>query len=233
MCRDVFYICKIFSNECSTCGNKTLKKKTRKKWRRAYKRAFLNFKNLSNSIRSSLPKDLSSQVIQMYPEHRIYMRVFRICVIMPIERVEKIRDGVHCRRRRTYRSVLSWHRYVIFVITTVTTVAAGGWGGAISFGRSTWRLSGITCAAQRAGGASRRFVKCTFSTCYRARRSAVKGRLPAMRSAFRLLRERSRARGNIRHRRLLNSRTKVLHTGPVITRRAPSRLNAQRTALLL
>lgn len=86
------------------------------------------------------------------------------------------------------------HRYVIFVIMTVTAVAAG------VLSRLSEALGDyqVLRARHKGPGISRCFAKCTFSTCYRTRRSAVKVRPPAMRSVFRFFRKRSQARGNIR-----------------------------------
>lgn len=239
MCRDIFYICKIFSNECSTRGNKTLKNSTpekKRKSRYAYKRG-LNFQKLipfhfvvTEGSRPKLFRCTRNTVFTC-----VSSASASSCPLNASGRYVAKRIAVDER----YVSIsLILHRYVIFVINTVVAAEKGGRGGGesalIAFGRSTWRLSDATCAAQRAGGTSRRFVKCTFSTCYRARRSAVKGRLPAMRSAFRLPPPPPQMQpGTWKYspRRFLNSRTKALHTAPIITGRTPSRLYAQRTAL--
>lgn len=56
---------------------------------------FKQFHSLSRCYRkisSEVIHNMSMWLSKMYSKYRIYMRVFRICVILPIERVEKIRD---------------------------------------------------------------------------------------------------------------------------------------------
>lgn len=123
----------------------------------------------------------------MYSKYQIYLRVLRICVILPIERVEKIRSVMWSVSLSTtnvmYLSIsLIPRRYVIFVIATER----------LRLRRGRYRiwvkhLATIRYYVHGTKGRENIALLCEmyfFHVCYRTRRSAVKERPPAVRSAF-------------------------------------------------